>query len=52
MKWLNIKLPNFQINKLKSGPKNDNKLTLKLLATVASDSNDENNFSDKLLLLH
>ena len=51
MKWQNIKLSNSQLNKLKSGTKNDNKLTSKLLQIVAGDSNDENNFPHKLLLI-
>ena len=45
---LNIKLSNSQLNKLKSGIKNDTKVTLKLLSNVAGDSNGENNrFIDK-----
>ena len=51
MKYLNIKLSNSQLNKLKSGTKNDNKLTSELLPIVAGDSNDENNFPHKLLLI-
>ena len=41
---LNVKLSNSQLNKLKSG------LTLKFLSNVVCGSNDENNFSHKLLL--
>ena len=45
---LNVKLSNSQLNKLKSGIKNDTKVTLKLLSNVAGDSNGENNrFIDK-----
>ena len=47
---LNIKLPIFQLNKLKSGIKNGTELTLKLSSNVVGDSNDENNFSHKLLI--
>ena len=37
-----------QLNKLKSGIKNDTKVILKLLSNVGGDSNDENNrFIDK-----
>ena len=43
---LNIKLPNSQQNKLKSGTKNGTEVTLKLSSNVDGDSNDEN----KLLL--
>ena len=44
---LNVKLSNLQINKLKSGIKNDTEITL---SNVADDSNDENNFPHRLLL--
>ena len=44
-------MPNLQLNKLKSGTKSDTKLTLKLLPKARSDSNDENNFTHKLLLI-
>ena len=47
---LNVKLSNSQLNKLKSGIKNDTEVNLKLSAKVAGNSNDENNFSHKLLL--
>ena len=47
---LNLKLTNSQLNKLRSGIKNGTELTLKLSSNVVSDSNDENNFSHKLLL--
>ena len=47
---LNAKLSNSQLNKLKSGIKNDAELTLKIYPNVVGDSNDENNFPHKLLL--
>ena len=47
---LNVKLSNSQLSKLKSGIKNDPEVTLKFSSNVADDSNDENNFSHKLLL--
>ena len=47
---LNIKLSNSQLNKLKSGVKNETVVTLKLSSNIVSDSNDENNFPHKLLL--
>ena len=46
---LNIKLSNSQLNKLKSGIKNDTEVTLKISSNVVGDSNDEHNFSWKLL---
>ena len=42
---------NSQLNKLKSGIKNDTEVTLKISSNVVGDSNDENNFSRKLLLI-
>ena len=39
-----------QINKLKSGIKNRTEVTLKLSSKVVGGSNDETNFSQKLLL--
>ena len=39
-----------QINKFKSGIKNRTEVTLKLSSKVVGGSNDENNFSQKLLL--
>ena len=39
-----------QINKLKLGIKNGTEVTLKVSSNVVGDSNDENNFSHKLLL--
>ena len=47
---LNIKLPNSQTNKLKSGAKYGIEATFKLSSNVVGDSNDENNFLHKLLL--
>ena len=45
-----MKSSNSQLNKLKSGIKNDTEVTLKISSNVVGDSNDENNFSRKLLL--
>ena len=47
---LNVKLSNSQINKLKSGIKNVTEVTSKISSNVVGDSNDENNFPQKLLL--
>ena len=47
---LNLKLSNSQVNKLKSGIKNGNQVTLKLLTNFIGDSNDEVNFLHGLLL--
>ena len=47
---LNVKLPNSQINKLKSAIKNGTEVTLKISTNIAGDSNDENTFPHKLLL--
>ena len=47
---LYVKLSNSQLNKLKSGIKNNAEVTLKLSSNVAGDANDENNFPHKLLL--
>ena len=46
---LNVKLSNTHLNKLKYGIKYNTEVTLKLLLTIVSDSN-ENNFPHKLLL--
>ena len=46
----NVKLTNSQINKLKSGIKNNTEVTLKVLSNVIGDSNDDNNFRHKLFL--
>ena len=47
---LNVKLSNFQIIKLKSGIKNKTEMNLKISLNVIGDSNDENNFPNKLLI--
>ena len=46
----NVKLSNSQLDKLKSGIKNNTEATLKNSSNVIGDSNDENNFLHKLLL--
>ena len=43
-------MSNLQLNRLKSRIKNNTEVTLKLSSNVAGDSNDENNFPNKLLL--
>ena len=48
----NVKLSNSQLEKLKSGIKNGAEVTLKLSSKVVGDSNDENNFPHKLLLIN
>ena len=45
-----VKLSNSQLNKLKSGIKNNFEVTLKISLNVVDDSNDENNFPHRLLL--
>ena len=45
---LNAKFSNSQLNKLKSGIKIGNNLTLKFSSNVVGDSNDRNNFPHKL----
>ena len=47
---LNVKLPNSQLNKLKSGIKNVTEVTFKIYSNVVGNSNDENNFPHKLFL--
>ena len=47
---LNIKLSNSQLNKLKSGTKNETEVVLRLSSNIIGDSNDETNFPHKLLL--
>ena len=47
---LNVRISNLKLNKLKSGIKNDNEVTLKLSSNVDGDSNDQNKFPHKLLL--
>ena len=44
---LNVKLSNFQLNKLKSEIKNGTEVTLKMSSNVAGDFNDEINFPHK-----
>ena len=46
----NVKLSNSQLDKLKSGIKNNTEATLKNSSNVIGDSNDEHNFLHKLLL--
>ena len=43
---LNVKLLNLQLNKLKSGIKNNNEILLKFTLNIFGDSNDENNSKD------
>ena len=47
---LNVKLSNWQLNKLNSRIKSGTEITLEVSSNVAGDSNDENNFPNKLLL--
>ena len=47
---LNVKLSNSQLSKLKSQIKNVSKVTLNISSLVIGSSNDETNFSHKLLL--
>ena len=47
---LKVNLSNSQINKLKSGIKNGIEVTLKISSSTVGDSNDENNFPQKILL--
>ena len=47
-----VKLSNSQLNKLKSVIKNCAESTLKISSNVAGDSNDENTFPHKLLLIN
>ena len=47
---LNVKLSNSQLNKLKSAIKNDPDLVLRLSPNMIGHSDDETNFSHKLLL--
>ena len=51
-KTLNLKLSNSQLNKIKSRIKNSTEVTLKISSNVVGDSNDENNFQHKLLLIN
>ena len=47
---LNVKFSNSQLNKLKSGRKNNSEVILKISSNVVDDSNDENNFPHKFIL--
>ena len=47
---LDLKFSNPEVNKLKSGIKNDSYLTLNLSSNVIGNSNDEINFPQNLLL--
>ena len=47
---LNLKLSNAQLNKLKSAIKNETDVVLRLSSNMISNSDDETNFPDKLLL--
>ena len=47
---LNVKLPNSQLNKLKSGTEDCTEVTLNLSSNVTGNSNDETSFPNKLLL--
>ena len=49
---LNVKLSNLKLNKIKSGTKNGNEITVEILSNVIGDSNDGNNFSHNLFLIH
>ena len=46
---LNVKLSNSKLNKLKSGIKNGTEVTWTISSSVLGDSNDENDFPQKLL---
>ena len=47
---INVKLSKSQLNKLNSGIKSGTSVTLNLSSNVIGNSNDETNFSHKLLL--
>ena len=49
-KEINTKLPNSQLNKLKSAIKNETEVVLRLSPNMIGDSNDEGNFPRELLL--
>ena len=49
---LNVKLPNSQLNKLKSAIKNETDMILRLSSNMIGNSNDEANFPQKLLLVN
>ena len=50
-KTLNVKLYNLQLNELNSGIKNGTEVSLKMQSNVVGNSNDENNFRHKSLLI-
>ena len=50
--FLNIKLSNSQVNKLKSRIKDYTEVTLNIPSNIVGDSNDENNFLHKLSLIN
>ena len=47
---MNVKLPNLQLNKLKSAIKNETDVVLRLSPNMIGSSDDESNFPHKLLL--
>ena len=47
---ITLKLSTSQLNELKSGIKNVTEVTLKILLKIVVDSNDENNFTHRILL--
>ena len=49
---LNVELSNSQLNKLKSGIKNDTEVTLKIPSNAVGDSNNENIFHHISLLIN
>ena len=49
---VNVNLYNSQFNKWKLGIKNDTKVTLKRSSNVIGNSHEENNFTNKLLLIN
>ena len=49
-KSLNVKLSNSQLNKLKSAIKNGTDVLLRLSSNMIGNSDDEDNFPQKLLL--
>ena len=46
---LKVKMFTLQLNKIKSGIKSGTEVTVKISSNVVGDSNDENNFMQKLL---
>ena len=46
----NVKLSNLQVNRLKSAIKNETEVVLRLSSDMIGNSNDETNFTHKLLL--